>query len=187
MTASGPDLERLLQRLAECPPDFLLKSGEIDHLALVCDHHRALGVAIPNAAERTAFNLLPEKSQHLIAVTLWLLRDDWFLGRPDLAIATMKFLLSESLAALASLVSAETIVNDPDRREELIRLCLKTLGIQPHGESTAQAADRLATLDSVERQRVILKTRNAEARAREIREAMTRQRATEAAARYSPE
>jgi hypothetical protein len=79
------------------------------------------------------------------------------------------------------------IINDPDRREELVRLCLKGLGLIPQGESAAQAADRLTTLDSVERDRVIRETRQAEARAREIREAMARKRAEEAAARYSPE
>jgi hypothetical protein len=45
----------------------------------------------------------------------------------------------------------------------------------------------LNTLDSVERKRVVEKTREAEARARQIREAMARRAAQEAAARYSPE
>jgi hypothetical protein len=187
VTASGPDLARLLHRLAECPPDFLRKPGEIDIVALACDHHRALGMAIPNAAQRQSLAAMPNESQRLIAVVLWLLRDEWFLAKPELAAVTGDFFQSEALAQLAKLVPAEAAVNDPDRREELVRLCLRALGVQPHGESAAQAADRLATLDSVERQRVIRETRGAEARAREIREAMVRKRAEEAAARYSPE
>ena len=51
----------------------------------------------------------------------------------------------------------------------------------------AQATDRLTTLDSIERNRVMRKTRSAEARARRIREEMVKKSAQEAAARYSPE
>jgi hypothetical protein len=79
------------------------------------------------------------------------------------------------------------MVGDPDRREELVRVCLAELGLRPRGETVAQAMDRLNTLDSVERKRVVDQTREAEARARQIREAMARRAAQEAAARYSPE
>jgi hypothetical protein len=183
----GPQLDRLLHRLAECPPDFLLPPKEIDLIALVCDHWRAMGLAIPTAAQRTTFANSTAQSCAMLAVVLWLLRDDWFVSRPSLAEATWKFFLSKPLAELAALVRAETIVSDPDRREELVRLCLKELGLRPEGESEAQATDRLTTLDSVERDRVIRQTRKAEARTRKVREAMAKKAAEEAAARYSPE
>jgi hypothetical protein len=187
MALLGPQLDRLLHRLAECPPDFLLGPKEIDITALACDHFRALGVSIPGPEERRSLPALPREAQQLIPVVLWLLRDDWFVARPQLAQATWLFLKSDALAQLAMLVRGDAIVNDPDRREELVRLCLKGLDVVPEGESAVQAADRLTTLDSVERQRVIRKTRQAEARAREIREAMARKQAEEAAARYSRE
>lgn len=187
MSPSEPPLERLLHRLAECPSDFLLPPDELDVTALACDHFRALGVPIPDAARRRRIATAPAGARQVIAVVLWLLRDEWFLARRDLAEATSRLLEADSLARLAKLVSAESVVGDPDRREELVRLCLKELQLLPAGETTAQAADRLTTLDSVERERVIRKTRKAEARAREVREAMARQRAQEAAARYSPE
>lgn len=187
MSPTGPQLDSLLHRLAECPPDFLLAPGDIDVMALACDHFRARGVAIPGPAERRSLAALPGELQALIAIVLWLLRDDWFVTRPQLAPATWTLLQSDSLAKLAKLVRADAIIRDPDRREELVRLCLRGLGLVPEGESALQAADRLTTLDTVERERVIRHTRRAEARAREIREAMARKRAEEAAARYSRE
>lgn len=187
MSPTRPQLERLLHRLANCPPEFLLGPDEINLTALSCDHFRALGVAIPGTKQRRFLAELPSECQRLVSIILWLLRDDWFIARPQLAETTWKFLGSDSLTQLARLVRAEAILNDPDRREELVRVCLKGLGLCPEGESAEYAADRLTTLDSVERERVILQTRKAEARAREIREAMARKRAEEAAARYSRE
>ena len=55
------------------------------------------------------------------------------------------------------------------------------------GETPAQATDRLTMLDSAERLKVMRQTRDAEARARKIREQMAAEAARAAAARYSPE
>lgn len=187
MPQAGPQLDRLLHRLAECPADFLLPIAELNITALACDHFRAAGLAIPNPHERKRLAAVPTDSQHLLPIVLWLLRDAWFVARPELADATWKLLMSDSLRNMARLVPSETAIGDPDRREELVRLCLKNLDLLPEGETAAQAADRLTTLDSVERERLILETRKAEARVREVREAMARKRAHEAAARYSPE
>jgi hypothetical protein len=187
VSPTGPQLNPLLHRLANCSPDFLLGPEEIDVTALACDHFRALGRAIPDTKQRRFLAELSGETQRLVSIVLWLLRDEWFVARPELAEATWTFLQADSLTKLAKLVRAETMVNDPDRREELVRLCLKGLGLYPEGETPEYAADRLTTLDSVERERVIRQTRKAEARARELREAMARKRAEEAAARYSPE
>ncbi len=186
MRQTGPQLDRLLHRLADCPSDFLLPPGEISITALACDHFRALGLPIPDSSQRR-FNELPGPSQQLVPIVLWLLRDDWFVARPELGAATWRLLQSDALEQLAKLVPPDAVVRDPDRREELVRLCLQGLELLPEGESEAQAADRLTTLDSVERERVIRQTRQAEARAKELRAAMARKRAEEAAARYSPE
>ncbi len=77
--------------------------------------------------------------------------------------------------------------SDPDRREELSRLCLRALNLRPAGETAAQAQDRLTTLNTVERQHVIAAARAAEERARQIREAMAKQAAEEAADKWSRE
>jgi hypothetical protein len=120
----------------------------------------------------------------LLSIVCWLLDDPWFLQRPNLADCVRRLLASEQLSRLAALVKPELFVSDPDRREELTRVCLDLLHLRPQGESAAMAADRLAALDSLERDRVLRKTAVAERRAREVREAMARARAQESASRY---
>ena len=122
----------------------------------------------------------------LILIACWLLHDPWLRRQRTLAGAALQ-LLSAGLDEAAGLTTAGKFVLDPDRREELARLCLKALGLRPEGESQAQAQDRLATLNTAERQRVILAARAAEARAREIREAMAKKAAEEAADKWSRE
>ena len=134
-----------------------------------------------------AVNNFTRRRQQLVAVVAWLMHDRWFLDRPQLAPAVRELIHANKLAHLSGLVRADSLIGDPDRREELVRICLHALGLRPQGESIAQAMDRLNTLDSIERKRVVEKTRAAEARAREIREAMARRAAQEAAARYAPE
>jgi hypothetical protein len=195
MNEEGPLLEALTHRLSECPGDFLDepragKKGTVDVAAVVCDHLRAMGFApegridlgrVLHAGDRASANRL-----RLIAVACWLLHDEWFLKRPDLG-PRMADLLIEGLDGLAGVVRAEAAIGDPDRREELVRVCLARLGLRPRGESGIQAADRLTALDSAERARVVRATREAEARAREVREAMARRAAEEAAAKVSRE
>jgi hypothetical protein len=96
-------------------------------------------------------------------------------------------LLVEHLVEMSKLVQAPQLVADQDRREELSRICLKYLQLLPAGETQAQADDRLTTISTSERLRVIKEAQAAEARAREIREAMARKAAEEAAAHYSRE
>jgi hypothetical protein len=190
----GPLLESLTHRLAECPPEFLLpprvgSAGTIDVCALVADHFRALERRAPGAADLAPLvvsGLNTPARLRLIAIATWLLHDPWFLGRADLGAKTWQ-LFSKGLQDLAAVVRPEAVVTDPDRREEFVRLCLKHLGLRPKGETLAQATDRLTTLDSVERDGVIRKTREAEARARAIREKMAEEAAKAAAQRYTPE
>ena len=122
----------------------------------------------------------------LIAIAIWLLHEEWFLKRRDLAPPMWK-LLTEQLTSLAEVVKATDAVKDPDRREELVRVCLAKLELRPKGETVARAMDRLTTLDTAERNRVVRQTREAELRAKLIREKMAADEAKAAAARYSPE
>jgi hypothetical protein len=91
------------------------------------------------------------------------------------------------LPELAKVVTPEYCVNDDEGREEIVRTLLAALQIVPEGESEAQARDRLSAIDSVERTRVIAQTRAAQKRARELREAMARRAAEEAASKMSRE
>jgi hypothetical protein len=178
-------LEALTHRLAECPPDFLLPPRDINVIALVADHFRVMQADPSPASLRTLMGR-QENDLRLMAVATWLLHEDWFLSRRALVGAMWK-LLAHELRDVAEVLRAHDVVHDADRREEFVRICLKHLGLRPKGETVTQATDRLNTLDSAERLKVVRQTRDAEARARKIRERMAAEAARVAAARYSPE
>jgi hypothetical protein len=96
-------------------------------------------------------------------------------------------LLAVGLNGLAEATPAGLFVADPDRREELVRVCLRELGLRPAGETVAQAKDRLTTLNAAERTRVVKAARKAEQRAADIREAMRRKAEEEANAKATRE
>jgi hypothetical protein len=197
----GPLLETLTHRLAECPPDFLAeprfgRAGAIHVDAVVSDLLVSLAGAALTPKQAEAFRQADAKKHRnlyaLVLIACWLLYDDWFrekknLGEAEnLAEAARQF-LSTGLTELAEVVKAPQCISDPDRREELSRLCLHRLGRYPAGETEAQAYDRLTTLNTTERQRVIAATRAAEKRAQEVREAMAKKAAEEAADKWSRE
>lgn len=187
MPPEGPEIERLVRRLAECPGEFLATAdGAPDYIAVVCDHMRRMTPETPPDRSPALAVLRKVGPAHLelIAVACWMLHDDWFLDRPDLAPGMWALFVSDALKRLAELVKPAAFVTDPDRREELARTCLKSLALAPKGETPSEAADRLTALDSVERHRVLKATAAAERRAREIREAMAKKKAQESASRY---
>ncbi len=190
---AGPPLETLTRRLAECPADFLAEpylggQGVVRVAAVVSDVLTAWGNPPLTRAQAAAF-APPDGVKHrnwlqLVLVACWLLQHDWFLSQPA---PGARALLTNGLCALADVVPAPRCVADPDRREELARVCLQALGLYPRGETPAQALDRLTALDSVERRRVMRAARQAEARSRAIRAAMVQAAAQEAADKWTRE
>jgi hypothetical protein len=182
MDKEGPPLELLTRRLAECPPDFLAdprigKAGVVPVAAVASDVIRDLGGRPLDAQQAQVFAPTDtKKSRNYLSVVLigcWLLHDEWFRRQGHAKRADLAYrFLTKGLAELSESTTARKLVADPDRREELVRLCLKELGLRPAGETIVQAQDRLATLNTAERQRVIRAARKAEERARAVREAM---------------
>jgi hypothetical protein len=195
-TVEGPPAQALAERLARCPDDFLLppriaESGSVVTAAVVSDLLVDLGGEALGAGEGGPWSpgaASPEQQNRLscVLVTCWLLHDDRFLAAGTHAPAARR-LLESGLDQLAALARARSLVTDPERRAELSRITLRALGLTPAGESEAVAADRLASLDSVARARVLAETRAAARRAEEIRAAMRARAAAEAAARVMPE
>jgi len=183
--AQGPPLQSLTHRLAECPPEFLEEPGKVDVAAVISDLSGLLGGAMLTGEQLAPFRTNSKSSLRVALIASWLLADDWFRAQ-NVAGPAIQF-LAGGLADIAAIVDAPRFVADPDRREELARLCLDVLGFVPEGESEAKAADRLNTLSSVERSRVIHETRVAQERVRQIREAMKKKAAEEAAAMYGRE
>jgi hypothetical protein len=190
----APDLVALVHRLGECPPDFqeaplLAGRGTVDVAAVVHDVLLDLGMPAEAPFDPAPFRVTSPKQENrlrLILLACWLLHDPWFRGARRFA-ARAEAWLSQGLNRMASVLDVQGMLGDPDRREELCRACLAALDVLPRGETEAQARDRFAGVDSVERHRVALDMRKAEERAREVREALQRQAAEAAAAKVSRE
>ena len=190
MEQEGPYLQYLTRRLAECPAEFLDpprigKKGEVFVDAVVFDLLLDLGGYHPAKLDIVPFQSNSEKSTNrlrLVLIAAWLLHDRWFTVQRRFAKEALAF-LRDGPEEIAALISAEQFVLDPDRREELARLCLAALGLRPKGESSAQAEDRLVTLSSVKRSRFVRATFEKMKQARKLREAMEAKAAREASAR----
>lgn len=194
MNKEGPSLESLTRRIAETPLDFLAeprigKSGQIHVAAVVNDLVRELGGALAPDDLSGFAGKDRRADRNRLGMTLiicWMLADEWFRSaRPGAQ--ELISLLRDEAALLAGQVAAGKAVSDPDRREELVRLALARLGYRPEGETTAQAQDRLTTLSSIERARVLRASRAAEERARAIREALAKKAAEESADKFTRE
>jgi hypothetical protein len=194
MEREGPALETLLRRLAETPEDFFAEprighTGQLDTVALAADLLRRLGHTPAGAALTSLRGADATRDRNrlmIVAVLCWLLADDWFPAQDFTADAVLR-LLDEEASELAGITAAKKFSSDPDRREELARLALARLGCRPAGESAAQAQDRLTTISSAERARVMKASQAAMRRAREIREALVRKAAEESADKYTRE
>lgn len=194
MTREGPPLDQLTRRLSESPAEILAEprlgaTGAIHVDAVVHDLMLDLGGQPPSPESLPLFQA-PDKSRRndlrLALIACWLLHDPWFRRQQRLAPQALEW-LTGGLADLARLVDPSLFVSDPDRREELVRLCLAALDLRPAGETDVQARDRLTTLDTVERAQIIRDTQEKQKRARQLREEMRRKEAQEAAAKATRE
>src|SRR5687767_8442058 len=123
MRDEGPPLESLLRRLADCPAEFLLvqESAQpaIHAAAVVCDVLRRW---TPEQLPETHWNGLAvlQKAdtgrQALASLAAYLLADDWFLKRSELAPKAKELFTAATLAKLAKLVKPERFVREADRR-----------------------------------------------------------------------
>lgn len=193
---SGPQITQLTRRLVETPEEFreAVSVGKSDGIALpavVGEVLQFMGMKTLPSERLLSLHIAKadkEKLNHLqlMLIGSWLLSDPWFANRSDLASAALDWLISD-LVPMAAIVQAAQFVDDGDRREELARLCLKALGVTPAGETETLAQDRLMTISTVERRRVMEASRQAEERARQVREEMRRKAEQAAAAKGSRE
>ena len=194
MEQEGPALEALTRRLAETPEDFLAEPhigscGNVQVPAVVQD----LLVAFKQPVQPDRLAVFAgqdvKRDRNRLAITLilcWLLWEEWF-RQTGVSSETVLSLLDGGTAELSQLVTARKFVTDPDRREELARLTLAHLGYRPAGETISQAQDRLVSLSSTQRTRVLAASREAEQRAQSIREALRRKAAEESADKWTRE
>lgn len=196
MNSEGPALAALTHRLAECPEDFLAASEDEQALvrmtALLADYFRRHGTNHPLRLDDPFFGRIQShkakaaRQRHagLICVALWLFYDSWFETKTEYLESIWALLRSDHFEAISRLIPPRLAISDPDRREELARVCLFGLALRPEGETVPQATDRLVSLNSLERERILSETATAEKRAREVREAMAKAKALESVSRY---
>jgi hypothetical protein len=194
MQQEGPILESLTRRLTETPEEFLAEprigqTGRAHVAAVVGDLLQLLSTSVQSNELGRFVGMDVRQDRNRLAITLllcWLLSDEWF-RQAKLEPRTILSLLDSEANELAAQLASRKFVTDPDRREELARVTLARLGFRPAGETLAQAQDRLTTLNSSERARVMKASRAAEERARQIREALTKKAAEESADKWTRE
>lgn len=190
---AGPPLELLLRRLIDTPLDFLdapraRRGGQVATAALVAD---LIALHGGRATLRDLAPFMPgaetDSNRLILAAiaTWWLSANE--LSQLQLERARLLVVLNEAVSELAGAAPAERYVAEPDRREEFARVLLDRLGLLPEGETLAQAQDRLSSVSSLERRRLLEASRAAEARARAIREALARKAASESADKWTRE
>ena len=199
MSFAGLSVRELTRHLSECPEIFTEEPvqpsghGGVYVHAVISDLLLELGGKALSASESERFRyahreaVRTERNRLRVALLAsWLFSHSGFghgtAGeRADQAARVHEFLAS-GVEALAELVSADSFLSDPDRREELARLGLQAVRLTPEGESEQEAKNRLTALSSVERERVLAKARLAEERARVVAARLAAQQAAEAAA-----
>jgi hypothetical protein len=199
MNVYGPSITYLTERLIKTPEEFLMppvmisgtkKTGKINTGAVISDLLFDTGGNFLNEEEIKFFELDYEKNAsnylNIVLIICYLFHDNWFQVNAQYSQKILKF-LKEDLFELANIVNYELFVTDSERREELARLCLYKIGLIPEGENENIAADRLITLNSIERRKIIEGTRAAYLRAQKIREAIAKKAAEEAASKMSRE
>ncbi len=194
MNKIGPPLPAITRRISETPADFLGEpclggGGSVAVAALLGDVFHELGLETPLAVLSAFVPDQPVTQRNrckLGAIAAWLLADDWLRAARPSPDEVTDFVLS-ALPELAAQTNAEAYVSEADRREELARTMLARFDFRPEGETPEQARDRLSMISAAERSRLLEASRAAEARAREVREALARKAAQESADKWTRE
>lgn len=194
MEKIGPSIEILTHRLAETPLEFLEEPridnvGTVHVAALVNDMLNLHGArALLSTLERFQGSTINADRNRLalVMIAVWLLSDDWFISARIEKRELIK-VLDLAVTELATTTPAHKFINDPDRREELVRVVLERLNYRPLDETQIQATDRLSSISGIERKRLLEASRVAEERARSIRDALAKKAAEESADKWSRE
>jgi hypothetical protein len=178
-----PSLDALMDHVSRTDQSTL-DAGESERLLLplIWDSHHRLGIVLSQAD--TAYRCHPGASGQAQATACRVL--DRLEGAAD-ADRPLRILFTETLPELARLSKPERWLRDPEGIEEFVRLILRELNVPPKGETEARAADRLQSVSLLERRRLLKVSREAENRARAIREALQAKAAQEAADKYQRE
>jgi hypothetical protein len=195
MLMSKYDVFELVTYLRKCPDTFLLSSDffledGVNSVALVCDTCKVVSndflrndFKIPSE-----FNLKFINDNHwrAIHISTWLLSNKDFVNNPAIEEQLYSFWFVE-LQLASAYVKFNEWINDDERAEEMVRLLLNCCEITPHGENEEEAADKLSSLSSVDRHKVLKQSYEAHERIMNIKREMAEKKAREAANTYGRE
>ena len=186
------ELSYLLKRISETPKEFfnpVVKKGkkigknEINLGAIVNDliFDHGGNYMIISAIDSFFENKNKDNLNYLkiVSILVYLFYDESFMIEKCDYKKIFGFLKSPKLKELSRIVDYREFLEDQERKEELARLALEALGFLPKGETQKKAKDRLTTLDSIERKKIMEKTRIAQEKARKLREALAKKKAEE--------
>lgn len=192
---SNYNVFELVTHLRKCPdiflkPTSLMEKEGLNAIALICDTYRIVcndflkkDFKIPSE-----YNLAYIEDNHwrTISISTWLLSHPNFINCPFLEDKIYAFWF-EALAEAALYVKFEDWISDEERAEEMVRLLLYTCEILPEGESYEEATDKLASMSSADRQKVLRESYEAHERIMRIKREMAEKKAREAANTYGRE
>ncbi|OXA75690.1 hypothetical protein SAMN05444397_11537 [Flavobacterium aquidurense] len=187
------DVFELVTHLRKCPEAYLQSSDffsteGVNSIALVQDTYRL----VTNDFLRNDFNIssnlgtIDDNHWRAIHISTWLLSNPDFINNPVIEDKLYSFWFIE-LHKASAYVKCNEWINDDERAEEMVRLLLYCCEIIPFGENQDEAADKLSSLSSVERHKVLKQSYEAHERIMKIKREMEEQKAREAANTYGRE
>jgi hypothetical protein len=185
----------LVSHLRKCPDiflgasDFIMGDG-LNSIALIFDTYRIISnnllsndFKIPSDAHLKAID---DNHWRAIHISTWLLSHQDFRDIPNFENKLYNFWFEELHRACAY-VKFKDWISDDERAEEMVRLLLKCCEIIPQGENYNEAADKLSSVNSAERYKVLKQSYEANERVMNIQREMAEKKAREAANTYGRE
>ncbi len=195
MPMSKYDVFELVTHLRKCPDAYLLSSDffladGINSIALVYDTYKVVTndflrneFKVPSHSDLKSVDDNHWRSIHIAA---WLLSHQDFINTPAIEDKLYNFWFVE-LPLASEYVKFNEWISDDERAEEMVRLLLNCCEIVPNGENYDEAADKLSSLSSAERHKVLKQSYEAHERIMSIKKAMAEKAAREAANTYGRE
>jgi hypothetical protein len=189
-----PPLAEFLRWIAETPAAFQdepegVPQGKVNVRAVVGDLLETLFGRFPEPNFLECFEVRTAQAAERNRLR-WVLAACHLLWHPSLrggalrrisdAEGRLRRFFIQELPALAAVAPADRLIADEERREELIRRALRAFDLALPGESDAEARDRLAQVDSVERHKLLAAVAKRQEKLR--REEELRRKAAEEAA-----
>ena len=189
------DVFELVAYLRKCPdiylqPSAFFEKDGLNSIALVFDAYRIVSNKFlkSNFEIPAGSNLQSIDDNHwrTIHISTWLLYHPDFRNTPYLENKLYHFWFEELRNASVYVKSKDWIADD-ERAEEMVRLLLNCCEIVPYGENNEEAADKLSSINSADRHKVLKQSYEAHERIMNIQREMAEKKAREAANTYGRE